>query len=807
MWVGIQTSYGQQNSFPWMTGFYLPSNINQYFFTPDGNSLTLNEGDELITDEDRASVVSISNIQGGLRLTLNAMQYRYGKFKLFSDIESMKSSNDKYRFFIIQNKLSQPISSNGSNNGDNTNGHIAEVWISNAVNNLGTITIDVDNQNVGLANYFELANPSIARVQIVRIPIYYSVFLRGGIVRCNPYDGYTGGVLALRTGILNLKSGYFDAAAKGYRPENVTWATGGNGSLGDNVLNNTTITNKYKIVRPICPNSNGLTIVNGAYGTGGDPKTTNFSVGSNTSGTIRIKYGITHTNPYIRPIMGEAGYYKTGQKSGFGAEGGGHGGSGGLSYSGNLGTNGAVGGSGGKGGNVGKGAAGGGIILIRASQVIFELGHIYSDVKKLFYINGGNGENGKNGSKGGNGGNGGIGGNGTALGSTIYLNGGNGAPGEAGNGAQGGYGSNGGNPGSLSLYLKSGFNFINSSGTFSGLAALNMVTQKKPGKAGYGGQSGFKGKSEGENNENNNIQLPLPYSWCSTSGGIQPQITNICNCDSVFLALSSAPNANNISQVGLNTSHYDFLKYDVYVEETTDEFRLSSLFKGGKIRSLCYLYNTNQCKPMFEKMKGSAQSPSGLKPTNLKFKAGTIVTVNPLKIEFKQYLPPFSTTLRWTSNNDEGVLYDVLDPGDIACYRGSCDANNPNNRVRDLPDGELNDDGQEGQFDESYDEKNISLYENALDRVIQNKNEETDGIFEDINIIKQANSLSISILETNQKVVSYSIINTLGQIVFNKKSLDNNQLIISLSDFSSGVYVLILETNTSKKSIKFIHEQ
>jgi hypothetical protein len=184
-----------------------------------------------------------------------------------------------------------------------------------------------------------------------------------------------------------------------------------------------------------------------------------------------------------------------------------------------------------------------------------------------------------------------------------------------------------------------------------------------------------------------------------------------------------------------------------------------------------------------------------------------MTSTSPLVVEFKQFQSPYLTSLKWVSNNGEGVLYDVLEPGNINCYKGSCDDNDPNNRTRVLPDGELNDDGEEGQFDEQFDDKNISIYENAPERQKQNEYNKKEGVLNEVNIIKQVNALSIEIPKLLNNKIKYSIFNSLGQLIIKENVIINNQMAIDFNQYSSGIYILVLETETNKKTIKFIHEQ
>jgi hypothetical protein len=793
-WLSITSVNGQGPSYPWMQGYYNGGNLSIHNVKLEG-SITVNEGDVKYMDKDRAEIVKCTPCGGFYRIIItNNTNHRHGRFKNFTGVDSMKT--EVRRFFIIQNKTATP-----NIKGEWTTGHCAEVVFLSCYDSSG-YTIGLVGTG-GAMDFFTKNHNDSAKMQIVRVPIHNTVTLHGGVITCHAFDGHTGGLLPLRAIELKCKNGFFDAAAKGYFPEAITWGTPSNGANGDKVYSGSAAITMYKDIYSICPNTTGLTLVNGNFGLEGDPKVTNSVNGTSTLGS-KVKYGITHTQPIFRPIMGEAGYFKTGHKAGKGAEGGGFGGTGGNSASGNNGASGSSGGNGGPGGLVGRGARGGGIIMLRIENMIYETGHEYNTAgKKLFYINGENGKYGGNGGTGGDGGLYGIGGTGSVVGTTVNWSGGNGEPGEPGDGASGGDGSNGGNPGALGLHLK--FSYPNPSGLTSYQHMLS-ITSTSPGKAGTGGQAGFSGSSKSSSVTSNNFTLPLGYTFCTGGGGTTIPMQHICNCDSVFWALSSAAASSVSPGTPPASTHYTFADYDAYVKYDTGEVHLWSLHKGGNVTSHCYLYNDTQCMPMFDKMKTTLALPSNWDRIDLQTYAAQRVSASPLVITFNQRYTPHRVALQWVAT--DGVLYDVMEPGVPACYKGSCDSKQPTNRARTAADGTKNDDGNPPITDESIDEKNVGLFESWAEYVFMggntNKPNNKQGVLYGTDVKQNATDIAINIPNPIVQEVQYTIINTLGQTLYSGTIADITNRTVPLQGLASGVYNLLLITQNGNFVYKFI---
>jgi hypothetical protein len=239
----------------------------------------------------------------------------------------------------------------------------------------------------------------------------------GGEITCSAWDGATGGVVCfLVQNTLTLNGGEIDVEGKGF-----FGGTGGNGGAGGNGglggfsgANNTSTGGQT---------GTGGSPINGAGWGGGDGFAgTNGVTGTlayyNTSPSL-LPCGNTiascnnSPNPSGRLYMGDGGAGGAGGNGKAGAGGGG-------SNCNQLGIDGGIGGAGGLGGN---GGVGGGIIYIKAGNVV----HGSTVIKAM-------GTAGTAGTQGGNGGNGGAG--------TCGGGGGDGADG--GNGGGGGHGGAGG---------------------------------------------------------------------------------------------------------------------------------------------------------------------------------------------------------------------------------------------------------------------------------------------------------------------------------------------------------------------------
>jgi hypothetical protein len=802
-WLTQYQVNAQGQGYPWMDGYYNTANAATYAVTFDANK-TLNEGDLFYADQDRAEIVYCyrTNANQPYKIMItNNISHRHGRFKFFNGVDSMK--NEVRRFFLFQTRLATPLDASGfyDPNGNWVMGECCEVILLNCRDSSGFTIAEVSNGgNMGFLN----KTYSNEVMQIVRVPIFRNFALQGGVATCHEYDGHTGGYLPLRAENLICKSGFFSAAAKGYYPENMTWGTPSNGTAGDAVYSSAAPVSQYRDYRSICPNTTGITLNNGNFGTVGDPPVVNSINGTLSSG-YQYKYGLPHTSPFLRPKMGEAGYFKTAasHKAGKGGEGGGHGGTGGSSSTPMPGLNGQPGTAAGNGGTVGKGARGGGVILLRIENMAYASGHIFNlPGKKLFYINGQNGQNGGNGGAGGNGGLGGDGGPGNVLGTTVNRPGGYGGPGQAGLGGTGGDGSNGGSPGTLGLHLK---NFYPNPSGLTSYAHFLSVTNFGAGIRGYGGQGGFKGTSRGISTTNEFYTLPAGKSWCTPGGGTSP-ISEICDCDSVFWALSSSTGNNN--GISSTKHQHDMNNYIITVEYDTGEVHLTSLYKGGRVRSHCILYNDTQCVPMFEKMRTFQPLPSSWGDINLTLRQGQRISSSPLIVEFQKSATPFTKALTW--NGLDGVLYDEMEPGRPICYKASCDQKNPDNRLPEVPKGEDNSPGQTPVTTESVDEKNVGFFEQWPEVLVWQDPKSKPGMkgwsnISDAVIIKDEHNLTINVpVAVYRNNVQFTLVNALGQTLQTGTMEYKSTKKIPVDGLSSGVYTLLLSSESGSFVYKFI---
>ena len=290
--------------------------------------------------------------------------------------------------------------------------------------------------------------------QIIKVPQYSSLTVNaGGSITCPSWDGETGGVICfLVSNTLNLNNGQIDAAGKGfYNGLGGAGGVGGNGGLGGFSGTN------------LSSNGGQSGYGGSGYGGAGWGGDLGFSPSLATAGTSSYFNSLANNlpcgnlvpscnnspNPSGRLYMGDGSFGGDGGQGKYGAGGGGS----------NCNQPGIDGGNGGNGGIGGDGGKGGGIIFIRAGNIV----HGNTSIN----VSGTGGTNGLAGTNGGNGGDGTCGGGG-----------GNGA-----DGGDGGGGGHGGAGGAVKI-VKSG-----------GLVLPNLVNvQGGPGSnGGSGGSGGFGG--------------------------------------------------------------------------------------------------------------------------------------------------------------------------------------------------------------------------------------------------------------------------------------------------------------------------
>ncbi|HCS20386.1 MAG TPA: hypothetical protein DIW47_07470 [Bacteroidetes bacterium] len=508
----------------------------------------------------------------------------------------------------------------------------------------------------GLVHFANYSVAGSARVQIIKINEYYDYGLSGAIVTCHAWDGNTGGIVCFMVQRnFTQSSGAITVAGKGFLPESITWGVGGYGGFRST---------NYGTGGVAGPGTDA-----GAGG-GGTPCNTKCfdgvdvpsiipgysgGVGENCipcsglSGTSTTGSPVLQANSTLNTnvIMGNAGYYPSGQGGGDGGPGGGGGAGGGASTT-NPGSDGALGTHGNSGGAVGQGAAGGGIIYIKAGS------YSITGAGKVFYSNGGQGENGKPGLNGGNGGQGGNGGMGSCISGTANGGGGTGGSGFPGSGSGGGDAGNGGSAGYIWLISQSAPHGVNSSHV-----EVNGGAGGKGGPGGFsyslqcmaGGAIDFTG-------------CTLDISDCTT--GIAPcGDEHICDCDQVYEYLAQATS----SSVSGSVVYFDTpdpkvkISYNGYYPGLVARVERSCNSTSYTYYH-CNVYNGGDCEAIFTSIGNNITYAGAFSMP------GDVVFI-PLDNEY-QILDPTGDELMWYKSSWEYII-DLTNPaGPMKCYNGSC---------------------------------------------------------------------------------------------------------------------------------------
>ena len=290
--------------------------------------------------------------------------------------------------------------------------------------------------------------------QIIKVPQYSSLTVNaGGSITCPSWDGETGGVICfLVSNTLNLNNGQINASGKGfYNGLGGDGGVGGNGGLGGFSGTN------------LSSNGGQSGYGGSGYGGAGWGGDLGFSPSLATAGTSSYFNSLANNlpcgnlvpscnnspNPSGRLYMGDGSFGGNGGQGKYGAGGGGS----------KCNQPGIDGGNGGNGGIGGDGGKGGGIIFIKAGNIV----HGNTSIN----VSGTGGTNGLAGTNGGNGGDGTCGGGG----------------GNGGDGGDGGGGGHGGAGGAVKI-VKSG-----------GLVLPNLVNVQggSASNGGSGGAGGFGG--------------------------------------------------------------------------------------------------------------------------------------------------------------------------------------------------------------------------------------------------------------------------------------------------------------------------
>ena len=483
-----------------------------------GSAKTVSSGEEWYTDSTRAHVTHVDQMNNILHLD--------------ADIErnirfSSWSIGD--RALIIQIKVNQ-----GS-----TTGYYEEVEVTGVSSN----QLDVTSIT---RSYTDFNSNNNARVQVIKIPRYDTVYLNNCVVRCHPWDGYTGGVLCYSSGQTVINKSIITAAGCGFFPEkldgtSLEFGKGGEGGDGDVIYTNSgggqtaTYSDYCLDPTPDMPNN-----FSGNVGEDGEDDGLPGDIGTTLASFIIYDYGSPNYSMNVAKL-GSAGYTDSVSNSGGdGGSGGGHGGRGGTDFNSIPGSMGTVGQDGGDGGNAGRGARGGGIILIKTKN-FKDSTAFQSGIFGWLDASGQQGENGRNGFGGGEQGYGGLGAIGYIDGIQVYHSGGVGGEGAPGDPSDGGDGSKGGKGGTIFLYCNpSLLGVVPTPPVFDiGSGGFNNYYDLRSGANGKGGQGGF--------GYNNNIPFIIAptgidtsqtYDHCTPPVPIDPSKYR-CDCDNAMMPFST----------------------------------------------------------------------------------------------------------------------------------------------------------------------------------------------------------------------------------------------------------------------------
>lgn len=528
-------------------------------------------------------------------------------------------------------------------------------------------------------NILEIASPVTgfvtmggnAIVQAVKIPRYDVIRLDNVLVKCHPWDGFTGGVIAFSAGVTELNKTVISAAGCGYYPEYAPTqlGSGGIGGAGDITYTNSGGGVSSLYYRPcLSPEPSFINITDGTKGEDGED-------GGMAGGAGNANQTYTGFYPgapsYINHIakMGEPGYYVPGFKGGDGGGGGGHGGKGGESGNNVTGSMGEPGEDGGQGGRPGGGARGGGIILIKTmyfDDMSFTNGE-QGEMSGWLDASGESGEKGKNGVIGGKPGKGGLGGLGTIVGSDVYYSGANGGHGAVGTPSGGGDGSYGGKAGTIFLYLNppagtQAFNFQTVvPNALYGLGIDTNWVNLKSGRNGVGGHGAY-----GYLPDLNIIQYPdgvgLPgssYDYCE-SPPVSGQHNKYCDCDKAFEpfkyeytnVMGGITNTDFEIEQNLWKSWYDTLSGTLVTRKNLGDDAYNYYY--------CHFHTKEDAKMVFKVLMTSSSNTEVL--TRFKGKIDltktteTVISANHFIYNFKD-LGSKITCMQYVSNQDDGEKY------------------------------------------------------------------------------------------------------------------------------------------------------
>ncbi len=463
-------------------------------------------------------------------------------------------------------------------------------------------------------------NPS-SRLQVLLIPRFNILTLNHAVVRCKPWDGYTGGVLCYSARQTKIHRSVITAEGCGFYPENITFGQGGSGGAGDNMYNNDGYLSPIPYSDYCLTPNPGTNGTSGTAGTPGDNEMNNRNPGTQVSPLVFTAYNYGAPNIFSNiAVMGSAGYTKGGFdafKGGEGGSGAGHGGTGGASGHSTpiMGANGNHGDDGGKGGDAGRGARGGGIILIKTLNFWDDMGNS-SDHQGMMngWLNaaGQQGEHGKTGEMGGAPGAGGFGGQGSISDPNVWFSGGTGGSGEPGTPSDGGDGSLGGKGGTIFLYTNAS-SIPQPEFHFFGMAFTMNWVNLKSGSNGFGGQGAFRHIPFNPPfvQEPDGIDLSNDYERCNSGGG--SAIQWYCNCDMAMYPFeaeyASASGVISGTDITWTAGNWQSV-FDITKATLTTTHNI-----GAGIKYVCRFYERDQAEEVFLSLISNLETPQKQFPT------------------------------------------------------------------------------------------------------------------------------------------------------------------------------------------------
>jgi hypothetical protein len=427
----------------------------------------------------------------------------------------------------------------------------------------GTINVDFaeqaqNNATLSVSDMHVDWSNTGALVQVVKIECYSDLTINGGTITCDPWDGHSGGILAIDVeGTLTLNGGTINVDGKGFSG-GATVSGGSNGVTSGLTKGSAASTRSAaggyaafgvytrldgsmgnKLGDDQSPACSGKSRHNG--GDGGTGTFVGIAESGDAGPGAAANTGENHgevADPNHLYINLGAGGASGASGRGSSSGGGGGGGGAGYYYSGDGqpsldpadGQDGNTA-SAGHGGDGGAGGAGGGFIYLRAKN-------ISGTMAGLFYVTdiSANGSPGIGGSScdatgtPGAGGNGGRGGDGYCDGTDLWAAGGGGAGGFGGDGGDGGDGGFGGVPGGILLIYDDNYNIS---------PAVHLITNDGlQGTAGAGVNGAVNG-NDGVDGSGVNVN-------CIQSGSVNcfkyvakspRKVIHLCDCDDAFTAL------------------------------------------------------------------------------------------------------------------------------------------------------------------------------------------------------------------------------------------------------------------------------